>query len=97
MKKHIFGFGLFSLIVVTSAIAFIYFQPFDIYNAPADNPRIEELPIEEFPVANIGTKVTQAVINSETKQIDLEIALDKKDGFNDGTFPLALYFYSHWV
>ncbi len=93
MKKHIVGFGLFSLIIVASAIAFVYFQPFDIYNAPNDNRRIAEFPLEELPAVNIGTKVTQAVIDAETRQIDLEIALDKKDGFNDGTFPLALYFY----
>lgn len=92
MKKHILGFGLFSLIIVASAIAFVYFQPFDIYNAPTDNRRMTELPVEELPAVNIGTKVTQAVINSETKQIDLEIALDKNDSTNN-TFSLALYFY----
>jgi hypothetical protein len=93
MKRHILGFGLFSLIIAASAIALVYFQPFDIYDARDDQQRIAEFPVEEIPALGNGAKITQAVINSETGQIDLEIAFDKRDGFDNGVHFAALYFY----
>ncbi len=85
MKKHVVGFILFNLIVGTSAIIAALFY---------EMPKIDSVDVPETPVIytrscwrmrknlqspQVNAKITQAVFNENTDQLDMDLFLERKN------------------
>ncbi len=98
MNKHIFGFILFSLIVGISAIIYGFFfspltaiQPVYVFeNQPEKRKSCRKEKYTRFESKEFSAKVTQAVFNQRTNQLDMELLLEHMD--NQAQF-VELYFF----
>ncbi|MDQ3088773.1 MAG: hypothetical protein M3Q78_09260 [Acidobacteriota bacterium] len=84
MNKHIFGFILFSLIVGTSAFIYGFFysplaaiQPVYVFeNRPEKRKSCRKETYSRVERATVNAKVVQAVFNSNTNELDMDLFLD---------------------
>jgi len=91
MNKHIFGFILFSLIVGTSVFIYGFFfsplatiQPVYVFeNQPEKRKSCRKQTYSRVERGEVNTKVVQAVFNSNTNQLDIELFLERKNNSTD--------------
>ncbi|MDQ3179569.1 MAG: hypothetical protein M3Q33_03515 [Acidobacteriota bacterium] len=91
MKKHIFGFMLFSLIVGTSAFIYGFFfapltaiQPVYVFeNQPEKRKSCRKETYSRVERPTVNAKVVQAVFNQNTNQVDMDLFLERKNNSTD--------------
>jgi hypothetical protein len=101
MSKHIFGFILFSLIVGISAIIYGFFAlpsplvlPVYVFeNQPEKRKSCRKETYSRVERASVNAKVVQAVFNSNTNQLDIDLILERKNSLTDYA-TVSLHFFA---
>jgi len=91
MNKHIFGFILFSLIVGTSAFIYGFFysplaaiQPVYVFeNRPEKRKSCRKETYSRVERATVNAKVVQAVFNSNTNELDMDLILEGNNNLTE--------------
>lgn len=100
MNKHIFGFILFSLIVGTSAFIYGFFftplatiQPVSVFEVRTEKRKsCRKETYSRVERGEVTAKVVQAVFNSNTNQLDMDLFLERKNSSTDNV-AVRLHFF----